>query len=90
MYQNDLPEAGSAQTQSKSFLLTLQVYGLGMSKDTKRVPHSDNKDLGKLFLSHVTAVTKFMTETWPGVKVLMWDDMLRKLDLNLLKGTAFV
>lgn len=65
-----------------------EVYGLGMSKDTKRVPHSDNKDLGKLFLSHVTAVTKFMTETWPGVKVLMWDDMLRKLDLNLLKESG--
>ncbi|XP_063078684.1 hexosaminidase D-like [Engraulis encrasicolus] len=65
-----------------------QVLDLGMSKDSKHVPHSGDKDLGKLFLSHVDAVAKFMTKTWPGIKLLMWDEMLREISTDVLQESG--
>ncbi|KAL2101109.1 hypothetical protein ACEWY4_002870 [Coilia grayii] len=65
-----------------------EVFGLGMSKDSKILPRSSDEEIGKLYLSHVTAVAKFMTETWPGVKLLMWDDMLRKISVDTLKESG--
>ncbi|XP_012673461.2 beta-N-acetylhexosaminidase isoform X2 [Clupea harengus] len=61
-----------------------EVYGLGTSQDSK----TSDGELGKLYLSHVTAVGKFMTETWPSVKLLLWDDMLRKISVDTLKESG--
>lgn len=57
-----------------------EVYGLGQGRSSENVE--------QLYLSHVTAVGKFMTETWPSVKLLMWEDMLRKISVDKLKESG--
>ncbi|KAA0706017.1 Hexosaminidase D [Triplophysa tibetana] len=56
-----------------------EVRGLGESEDSKRWLETHNGDMGKLFLNHVTAVGRFMTAQHPGIRLILWDDMFRKL-----------
>ncbi|XP_065199818.1 hexosaminidase D-like [Planococcus citri] len=38
-----------------------------------------------LFMKHITSVLRFVKENYPNVTPIMWDDMLRSIDINLLK-----
>ncbi|XP_062388135.1 beta-N-acetylhexosaminidase isoform X2 [Sardina pilchardus] len=62
-----------------------EVYGLGKVQGSNTI---SQEKLGQLYLSHVTAVGMFMTKTWPSVKLLIWDDMLRKISVNALKESG--
>lgn len=42
----------------------------------------------QLFLSHVTKVAKAIKEAWPHMTIIMWDDMMRGMSQDLLKGEA--
>lgn len=44
------------------------------------------KEKHRLFLEHIVKVTKFVQQRYPQVTTIMWDDMLRVIDANLLKG----
>uniref|UniRef100_A0A673MZ01 beta-N-acetylhexosaminidase n=1 Tax=Sinocyclocheilus rhinocerous TaxID=307959 RepID=A0A673MZ01_9TELE len=63
-----------------------EVRGLGESEDSKRWLETNNGDMGKLFLNHVTAVGRFMTKLKRGIKLILWDDMFRKLNSDTIKG----
>lgn len=40
----------------------------------------------QLFLSHVTKVAKAIKEAWPHMTIIMWDDMMRGMSQDILKG----
>lgn len=40
----------------------------------------------QLFLSHVTKVAKAIKEMWPHMTIIMWDDMMRGMSQETLKG----
>lgn len=40
----------------------------------------------QLFLSHVTKVAKAIKEAWPHMTIIMWDDMMRGMSPDILKG----
>uniref|UniRef100_A0A672MLR2 beta-N-acetylhexosaminidase n=1 Tax=Sinocyclocheilus grahami TaxID=75366 RepID=A0A672MLR2_SINGR len=65
-----------------------EVRGLGESKDSKRWLETNNGDMGKLFLNHVTAVGRFMTKLKEGIKLILWDDMFRKLNSDTIKESG--
>ncbi|XP_059374376.1 beta-N-acetylhexosaminidase [Carassius carassius] len=65
-----------------------EVRGLGESEDSKRWLKTNNGDLGKLFLNHVTAVGRFMTKLKRGIKLILWDDMFRKLSSDTIKESG--
>ncbi|XP_051987186.1 hexosaminidase D-like [Xyrauchen texanus] len=65
-----------------------EVRVLGESEDSKRWLEANNGDMGKLFLNHVTAVGRFMKETRPKIKLILWDDMLRKLNSNSMQESG--
>ncbi|XP_067284920.1 beta-N-acetylhexosaminidase [Pseudorasbora parva] len=65
-----------------------EVRGLGDSEDSKRWLEANNGDMGRLFLNHVTAVGRFMTKLKPGIKLILWDDMFRKLRPNSIKESG--
>ncbi|KAM9457058.1 hexosaminidase D [Clarias gariepinus] len=65
-----------------------EVYNLGESEDSKNWLKENNKSVGALFLSHVTKVCHFLAEQKPGIKPIFWEDMLRKLDANLIKESG--
>ncbi|KAK3520484.1 hypothetical protein QTP70_024093 [Hemibagrus guttatus] len=65
-----------------------EVYGLGESEDSKNWMKQNKKSVGELFLSHVVKVCQFLTEQSPGIKPIFWEDMLRKLNANLVKESG--
>lgn len=43
-----------------------------------------------LYLDHVTEVAQYIRDNYPTLKIIMWDDMLRNIDLNILQGNIFL
>lgn len=39
-----------------------------------------------LYLDYVTAVAQFIKENYPNLKIIIWDDMLRNIDTQILHG----
>ncbi|XP_052392236.1 hexosaminidase D-like [Carassius gibelio] len=65
-----------------------EVRGLGESDDSKRWLEANNRDTGKLFLNHVTSVGRFITKLNQGIKLILWDDMLRKVSSDTIKESG--
>ncbi|XP_042585894.1 hexosaminidase D-like [Cyprinus carpio] len=65
-----------------------EVRGLGESEDSKLWLQANSGDIGKLFLNHVTAVGRFMTKLNRGIKLILWDDMLRKVSSDTVKESG--
>ncbi|XP_006823864.1 hexosaminidase D-like, partial [Saccoglossus kowalevskii] len=62
-----------------------EVYALGKCNIcTGRLETEFSGDLQSLFLSHVTAVSRYIKKKYPATVVIMWDDMLR--NINTTKG----
>ncbi|XP_010890221.1 hexosaminidase D [Esox lucius] len=67
-----------------------EVYLLGEGEESRRWLSTPGRTLQQLFLLHVTRVAKAVRETWPNLNVIMWDDMLRGMDHDTLKGSGLV
>ncbi|XP_064172301.1 beta-N-acetylhexosaminidase isoform X1 [Anguilla rostrata] len=65
-----------------------EVFGLGESQDSKNWLHSHSGDMGKMYLDHVVAVARFIVEWRPGIRLLMWDDMMRQISADVLKESG--
>uniref|UniRef100_A0A4W4ECT5 beta-N-acetylhexosaminidase n=1 Tax=Electrophorus electricus TaxID=8005 RepID=A0A4W4ECT5_ELEEL len=65
-----------------------EVWDLGESEDSKLWLKENGGDVGVLFLRHVTAVCLFLAELRSGIKILFWEDMLRKM--SAVKHSLFV
>lgn len=67
-----------------------EVWHLGLcSVCTKRAASSK---YGKpaLYLEHISAVAQFVQETYPYLKIIIWDDMLRSIDMQVLNGISII
>ncbi|KAL0984063.1 hypothetical protein UPYG_G00136590 [Umbra pygmaea] len=67
-----------------------EVYLLGEGEESRSWLSTPGRTVQQLFLSHVTRVAKGVRETWPNLSVIMWDDMLRGMDEDTLKGSGLV
>uniref|UniRef100_A0A3B1K4V7 beta-N-acetylhexosaminidase n=1 Tax=Astyanax mexicanus TaxID=7994 RepID=A0A3B1K4V7_ASTMX len=65
-----------------------EVYGLGQSEDSKHWMEKNNGDVGALYLMHLSAVCNTVTEVRPGIKLLFWDDMLRKFSVPTIRNSS--
>lgn len=65
---------------------TVKVYMLGEGEESKLWLASPGRTVEQLFLSHVTKVAKAIKQQWPHMIVIMWDDMMRGMSLDTLKG----
>ncbi|XP_066498922.1 beta-N-acetylhexosaminidase isoform X2 [Hoplias malabaricus] len=63
-----------------------EVYELGESEDSKRWLEK-NGDVGALYLAHVTEVCRMLAEMRPGLKMLFWEDMLRKISVSTMQNS---
>lgn len=59
---------------------------LGEGEDSQLWLASTGCTVEQLFLSHVTKVAKAIKEAWPHITIIMWDDMMRTMSLDTLKG----
>ncbi|KAG8454844.1 hypothetical protein GDO86_001167 [Hymenochirus boettgeri] len=62
-----------------------EVFHLGEGQDSKSWMNSNNGDLGKMFLNHIKVVADFLKRQYPDKYLIMWDDMLRKIDVETIK-----
>ncbi|XP_007891722.1 beta-N-acetylhexosaminidase [Callorhinchus milii] len=65
-----------------------EVYYLGEGVETKQWLSEHEEDRGKLFLDHVMAVSSYLTTKYPGIEVIMWDDMMRKISKETIQQTG--
>lgn len=63
-----------------------EVWHMGLCPSCSRRALDSKYGKAVLFLEHVTAVARFLKETHPHLKVIMWDDMLRNMDAQLMQG----
>lgn len=59
---------------------------LGEGEESKLWLASLGRTVEQLFLSHVTKVARAVKEAWPHMTIIMWDDMMRGMSLDTLKG----
>lgn len=59
---------------------------LGEGEESKLWLASAGRTVEQLFLSHVTKVARAVKEAWPHMTIIMWDDMMRGMSLDTLKG----
>lgn len=63
-----------------------EVWHLGLcSVCTKRAAASKYGKFS-LYLEHILAIAQFIQETYPYLKIIIWDDMLRTIDSQVLNG----
>ncbi|AWP17279.1 Hexosaminidase D [Scophthalmus maximus] len=67
-----------------------EVYMLGEGEQSKLWLASPGRTVEQLFLSHVTKIAKAIKETWPHMTIIMWDDMMRGMNKDILKGSGLV
>nr|XP_046232548.1 hexosaminidase D [Scatophagus argus]XP_046232549.1 hexosaminidase D [Scatophagus argus] len=67
-----------------------EVYILGEGKESKQWLDSRGRTVEQLFLSHVTKVAKAIKEAWPHMTIIMWDDMMRAMNQDILKDSGLV
>lgn len=64
----------------------MQVFHLGEGMDSKNWMSHNKGDVGTMYLKHIKEVLNFLTAQYWGLRVLMWDDMLRKISVGALRG----
>lgn len=61
-----------------------EVYHLGACERCKKKMAAENLTIPQLFFVHIRAVCMHMKVKYPALTILMWDDMLRFLELPVL------
>ncbi|XP_034049171.1 hexosaminidase D isoform X2 [Thalassophryne amazonica] len=67
-----------------------EVYLLGEGEESKQWLATPGHTVEQLFLRHVTKVAKAVKEAWPHITIIMWDDMMRNMSHETLKGGGLV
>uniref|UniRef100_A0A8C8S2U6 beta-N-acetylhexosaminidase n=1 Tax=Pelusios castaneus TaxID=367368 RepID=A0A8C8S2U6_9SAUR len=67
-----------------------EVFHLGEGMDSKNWISHNNGDMGKMYLNHIKEVVNFLVNRYQGLQVLMWDDMLRKIDVGTIQESGIV
>ncbi|KAJ8664476.1 hypothetical protein QAD02_006138 [Eretmocerus hayati] len=61
-----------------------EVWHLGLCPACTKRASLNKHGKAALFLEHVVAVAQFVKETYPYLRIVMWDDMLRSINLQVL------
>lgn len=66
----------------------LQVYYLGEGEESKQWLQQEENTIEKLCLAHMKAVANYVVSAHPTVKPVVWDDMLRGMSEETLRGRS--
>lgn len=65
-----------------------EVWHMGLCDKCKsRIDSGETKE--DLFLKHIRKVVEMIKIKWPGINIIMWDDMLREMDEATLQSEFF-
>lgn len=57
-----------------------EVWHLGLCSDCTKRAASSKYGKPSLYLEHISAVAQYIQETYPYLKIIIWDDMLRSIN----------
>lgn len=59
---------------------------MGLCTDCQKRVQANKYGKPGLYLDHISEVAQYIKDTHPTLKIIVWDDMLRNIDLNILQG----
>ncbi|XP_017779185.1 PREDICTED: hexosaminidase D-like [Nicrophorus vespilloides] len=62
-----------------------EVWHMGMCPSCIRRVQSNKYGKASLYLDHITEVAQYIKDNYPNLRIIIWDDMLRNIDLNILQ-----
>ncbi|XP_022901815.1 hexosaminidase D-like [Onthophagus taurus] len=62
-----------------------EVWHMGLCQACSKRVQSNKYGKAALYLDHVTEVAQYIKENYPNLRVIIWDDMLRTIDENILQ-----
>ncbi|XP_019368294.1 PREDICTED: hexosaminidase D-like isoform X2 [Gavialis gangeticus] len=65
-----------------------EVFHLGEGTDSKNWLNRNQGDVGRMYLNHIKEVVSFLVSQYRGLRVLLWDDMLRKINVATLQESG--
>ena len=68
------------------FDLRLQVFHIGFCEACERHMKAEGITKTQMFFRHIRRVLEYITDKYPGTRLIMWDDMFRDVDLDVMKG----
>lgn len=67
-----------------------KVWHIGLCQTCMRRLESSKYGKAQLFLEHILGVVQFIKDTYPTLRIIMWDDMLRSIDTTILIGKYYL
>ncbi|XP_078096367.1 hexosaminidase D-like isoform X2 [Mustelus asterias] len=65
-----------------------EVFNLGESPESKQWINEKRGNVDKIFLDHIKEIGSFLVNKYPGLKLLMWDDMMRKISKEKISDSG--
>lgn len=65
-----------------------EIWHMGWCPACTKRQQTSKYGRDSLYLDHVTVVAQFIKENYPNLKIIIWDDMLRNMDLKTLQGKS--
>ncbi|XP_038618690.1 hexosaminidase D-like, partial [Tachyglossus aculeatus] len=65
-----------------------EVFHLGEGVDSKTWLGHHGRDVDHMYLGHIREVVTFLTGRYPGLRLLLWDDMLRKIPAQAIRESG--
>ncbi|KAJ8927280.1 hypothetical protein NQ314_020283 [Rhamnusium bicolor] len=62
-----------------------EIWHMGLCSACQRRVQINKYGRAGLYLDHVTEVAQYIKDNYPALKIIIWDDMLRNIDLNVLQ-----
>ena len=73
-------------SRSCVWLFPHQVFHIGFCEACERVMKAEGITKTQMFFRHIRRVLEYITVKYPGTRLIMWDDMFRDVDLEVIKG----
>lgn len=70
-------------------MFVLQIWHMGLCPACQKRVQTSKYGRAGLYLDHVTEVAQYIKDNYPNLKIIIWDDMLRNIDLHILQGEYF-
>lgn len=63
-----------------------QVWHMGLCASCSKRLQTNKHGKASLYLDHVVEVAQYIKDNYPNLQIIIWDDMLRNIDINILQG----
>lgn len=63
---------------------------MGLCTSCSKRIQTNKHGKASLYLDHVVEVAQYIKDNYPNLKIIIWEDMLRNMDVNILQGDKYI